>query len=270
MADYKGQLLRKTRAGSGLVTVVPERDRIMKHVSMDLLFLDAGQEIALGSLRRELGVVILSGQCSASSDGDIPVKLNARKAPLEGWPHALYIPAGASARLTAHAKLEAAVFGTQADSGGKVRFITPDDIKVLKIGNGNWYLEGTFIIFDRIPSKRLIVGETHIPAGNWSSSPPHSHDKDIPGKETQLEEIYYFRFRPAQGFGFQAVYTLDGEVDETYRIRDGDVILVPKGMHPNVAGPGYEMYMLWGMAGSTKDWIPFEDPAHNWIGSVRG
>jgi 5-deoxy-glucuronate isomerase len=45
---------------------------------------------------------------------------------------------------------------------------------------------------------------------------------------------------------------------------------VPKGMHPNVAGPGYEMYMLWGMAGTTKQWIPFEDPAHNWIGSVRG
>jgi 5-deoxy-glucuronate isomerase len=270
MAGYKGQLLRKTRPASGLVTVVPERDKVMKHVSMDLLFLEQGQEITIGSPRRELGVVILGGQCSAAWDGGGSAKLEARTAPLDGWPHALFVPAGASVRLTANGKLEAAVFGTATDPGGKVQLITPDDIKVLKIGNGNWYLEGTFIIFDNVPSRRLIVGETHIPAGNWSSSPPHSHDKDIPGKETMLEEIYYFRFRPAQGFGFQAVYTLDGTVDEAYRIRDGDVVLVPKGMHPNVAGPGYEMYMLWGMAGSTKDWIPFEDPAHNWIGSVRG
>ena len=114
------------------------------------------------------------------------------------------------------------------------------------------------------------MGETHIPAGNWSSSPPHSHEKEVPGIETQLEEIYYFRFRPPQGFGFQGVYTLDRELEEAYIIHDGDVVLVPRGMHPNVAGPGYEMYMLWGMAGTGKDWIPFEDPAHNWIGSVRG
>jgi 5-deoxy-D-glucuronate isomerase len=28
--------------------------------------------------------------------------------------------------------------------------------------------------------------------------------------------------------------------------------------------------MLWGMAGTSKNWIPYEDPAHNWIGSVKG
>ena len=121
------------------------------------------------------------------------------------------------------------------------------------------------------PCYRLILGETHIPGGNWSSYPPHSHSEDIPGKESKLEEIYHFRFKPQHGFGFQGLYTLDDEIDEAYLIRDGDTILVPKGMHPNVAGPGYEMYMLWGMAGPCgKDWIPFEDPDHNWIGSVKG
>jgi 5-deoxy-glucuronate isomerase len=270
MAGKSGQLLRKSRVGNGLVTVVPERDKVMKYVSMDLIFQNEGQEITLGSPRRELGVVILGGQCEVSWDGAAPVRMNARMSPLEGWPHAVYIPAGRQIRLKALSKLEAAVFGAPADQGEKVQIIAPEDIKILRIGNGNWYLEGTFIIYDTIPSKRLIVGETHIPAGNWSSSPPHSHDKNVTGKETQLEEIYYFRFRPPQGFGFQGVYTLDRELEEAYIIHDGDVVLVPRGMHPNVAGPGYEMYMLWGMAGTSKDWIPFEDPAHNWIGSVRG
>ena len=148
--------------------------------------------------------------------------------------------------------------------------IHPENLRVLHIGEGNWALSGTFIIYDKVPSRRLIVGETHIPAGNWCSCPPHSHERDQPGVETRLEEIYYFRFRPKQGFGFQGVYTLDGALNEAYLIRDGDAVLVPRGMHPNVAGPGYEMYMLWGMAGPRKEWIPYEDPAHRWIGSVHG
>jgi len=270
MAGKKGQLHRKTRTGQGLVSVVGEKDNVMKFLTMDLLFLEVGQEIDVGARKRELGIVVLGGQCSVSADGIPTTALNARANPLDAWPHAVYVPAGKTVRIKALSRLEAAVFGTAAEEGEAIRIITPDDIKVLKIGEGNWYLEGTFIIYDKIPSKRLIVGETHIPAGNWSSSPPHSHERDVPGVETRLEEIYYFRFQPPQGFGFQGLYTLDHELDEAFLIHDGDVVLVPRGMHPNVAGPGYRMYMLWGMAGTTKDWIPFEDPAHKWIGSVKG
>jgi 5-deoxy-glucuronate isomerase len=264
------EFFRRAKSGEGVQTIVQVDDPEMDFVNMDLLRAKAGERFKFGAQDRELGIVVLGGTCLVEWEGADPVELEARSEPLAGWPHAVYVPAGRQVVVEARGPLEAAIFGAPAEEGEDVLLIRPNDVEVLKIGEGNWYLEGTFIIYDKIPSKRLIVGETHIPAGNWCSSPPHSHDEDAPGVQTKLEEIYYFRFRPSQGFGFQGLYTLDGDLDEAYIIRDGDVVLVPRGMHPNVAGPGYEMYMLWGMAGPRKEWVPFEDPAHNWLGSVLG
>jgi len=263
-------LLRKSPGGRGIVPVVPKDEPLMEFLTMDIIRLGEGESASIGEKTSEIGMVILGGSCSVEQAGAAPVVIKSRTEPLAAWPHAVYVPAGKMITVTASGTFEAAVFGTPAEPGGDIHIISPDDLEILTIGEGNWLLQGTFILYDKVPSRRLILGETHIPAGNWSSCPPHSHEKDIPGKETRLEEIYHFRFRPAQGFGFQGIYTLDGEVDEAYIIRDGDTVLVPRGNHPNVAAPGYEMYMLWGMAGTTKDWIPFEDPDHNWIGSVRG
>ena len=113
------------------------------------------------------------------------------------------------------------------------------------------------------------MGETWIPAGHWCSCPPHSHDKTVPGEESLLEEVYYFRFKPSTGFGFQGIYTDNRDVDEAYIIRDGDAVMIPQGYHPNVAGPGYQMRMQWGMAGPERSWLTHEDPDHAWIGQEK-
>ena len=47
-----------------------------------------------------------------------------------------------------------------------------------------------------------------------------------------LEETYYHRLNPPQGFAFQRVYTDDRSLDEAMAVEDGDVVLVPKGYHP--------------------------------------
>ena len=47
------------------------------------------------------------------------------------------------------------------------------------------------------------------PGGHWSSYPPHKHDTATTGEETALEETYYHRLNPPQGFAFQRVYTDD-------------------------------------------------------------
>ncbi|OGN75566.1 MAG: 5-deoxy-glucuronate isomerase [Chloroflexi bacterium GWB2_49_20] len=264
----KPRLIRHSPTGHGMMEIVPEVDPVMKFVSMNLLRLNKGEKYSLKNIDRELGVVIVKGSCNAIG-GSKDIKLKGRKEPLADWPYALYIPPAVEVSITALSDLEMVVYGTPAEKRDDDFFvITPSDCKVLNIGNGNWTLQGTFVIDADGPSQNLIVGETHIPSGNWCSTPPHSHDTDIPGKQTFLEEVYYFRFKPSQGFGFQGIYTLDRSLDEAYIIRDGDITLIPRGMHPNVAGPGYEMYMLWGMAGHSKEWIPFEDPDHNWIGSL--
>ena len=70
------------------------------------------------------------------------------------------------------------------------------------------------------------------PMSNWSSYPSHRHDVDNFPEITYLEETYYHRLNPSQGFGVQRVYTEDGSLDETMAVKDGDVVLVPKGHHP--------------------------------------
>ena len=79
--------------------------------------------------------------------------------------------------------------------------------------------------------QRLMVGETFNPAGNWSSFPPHKHDGR--NGEPKLEEVYYFRIDPAQGFGHQVLYTNDGEsvTHQVQRRRRGaPAIRLPSGV----------------------------------------
>ncbi|MFZ0097096.1 MAG: 5-deoxy-glucuronate isomerase, partial [Gemmobacter sp.] len=100
----------------------------------------------------------------------------------------------------------------------------------------------------------LLVTEVFTPAGNWSSYPSHRHDEDDFPRITYLEETYYHRLNPADGWAIQRVYTDDGSLDETMAVQDGEVVLVPRGHHPCGAPHGFELYYLNVMAGPRRAW----------------
>ena len=50
-------------------------------------------------------------------------------------------------------------------------------------------------------AENLLVVEVVTPAGNWSTYPPHKHDRDAFPDETLLEEPHHHRLTPAQGYG---------------------------------------------------------------------
>ena len=83
-------------------------------------------------------------------------------------------------------------------------------------------------------------------------------------EESFLEETYYHRISPPQGFALQRVYTGDGSLDETLVVRDGDTVLVPRGYHTVSAPPGYALYYLNVMAGPVRAWAVANDPDHEW------
>jgi hypothetical protein len=60
--------------------------------------------------------------------------------------------------------------------------------------------------------------------------------------ESYLEETYYHRFNPPQGYGFQRVYTDDRGLDEAISVENGDVVMVPEGYHPFATVHGYDSY----------------------------
>ena len=174
----------------------------------------------------------------------------------------LYLPPDTPLEIQASADFEAVAFSTPAPGGGQPALVGPAGVQVSARGRSNYSRQVHNIFVDDAHVKRLMVGETFNPPGNWSSFPPHKHD----GRdgEPSLEEVYYYRVDPPQGFGQQMLYTNDGEC-VTHAVRDGDTVLLPYGYHPVSAPPGYRLYYLWGMAGEGRKLALHEDPAHRWI-----
>jgi 5-deoxy-glucuronate isomerase len=111
---------------------------------------------------------------------------------------------------------------------------------------------------------RLLLGETINPPGNWSSYPPHRHDRHDPPREVNLEEVYLFKVDPPGGFGVQLRYDLGG-AEEAFVVRDDDIAVIRAGFHPVAAASGYALYYLWVMAGDGRVMVPYLDPAHAWV-----
>jgi 5-deoxy-glucuronate isomerase len=175
---------------------------------------------------------------------------------------ALYVPPDSSLNITAERALEAIIVTAPAEPGGSPMLVTPDLISVNQRGTANYARAVHDIFVDDSSVKRLLVGETFNPPGNWSSYPPHKHD-GLDG-EPRLEEVYHYRVDPASGFGHQALYTSDGE-SVTHMVRDGDAVAIPYGYHPVSAPPGYRLYYLWALVGEQRELVVFEDPEHSWI-----
>ena len=187
----------------------------------------------------------------------------------------LYVGRGARIEF-ASVDGEVAILTAKARADHPTTYTAAEDVPVEVRGGGRATRQVTNIATpDSFASAdRICVCEVITPGGNWSSWPPHRHD-GIGDCPTANEEIYYFRIGTQtsphgdeQGQGLFHVYTVDGRVDETVTIRDGDTYLVPEGYHgPTAAAPDYPMYFLNVLAGPASDrTMAFcDDPNHHWI-----
>jgi 5-deoxy-glucuronate isomerase len=187
----------------------------------------------------------------------------------------LYVPVGSELTITGTGG-EVALCTSRAANVYPVCHTPAADVSVEVRGAGRATRQVTNIAtpgsFEQ--ADRINVCEVLTPGGNLSSWPPHRHD-GIDDCPTNNEEIYYFRIGRQDsphghpdGQGLFHVYTVDGSVDETVTIHDGDVYLVPQGYHgPSIAPPEYPMYFLNVLAGPADDrTMAFcDDPAHHWI-----
>jgi len=101
------------------------------------------------------------------------------------------------------------------------------------------------LIGKNVQAGRLMAGVTFSQPGNWTSWPPHEH-------AAMLEEAYLYVDMPKPGFGVQLVYTSDREPELVTIVREGDIVLMPQGYHPNVAAPGSSINFLWMMAANRE------------------
>jgi 5-deoxy-glucuronate isomerase len=248
-----------------VIDVTPEKAG-WSHVGFSLHRLADGQSIRGGQPDRETCIVVLCGTAVIAVPGTDFGPVGGRKDPFEGRaPGVVYAPAGLSFSVRALGAAEVALCSAPGRPGREARRITDADMprEVRGTGTNQRYVRN--ILPETMPADGLLVVEVITPAGHWSSYPPHKHDMADPGLETALEETYYHRLQPAQGFAFQRVYTDDRSLDETMCVQDGDLVMVPRGYHPVGTAHGYDLYYLNVMAGPERRWIFRNDPAHDWI-----
>jgi 5-deoxy-glucuronate isomerase len=215
-------------------------------------------------LDAERCLVLLRGRFEVRWDRQVH-EVGPRADVFDGYPHAVYLPAGCPVRIRASEACEIAdcrarLPGRLAREAFDARIIRPADCGYEIRGGGNATRQIVDIMPPGFPAARLLVCEVFTPGGNWSSYPPHKHDVDDPPREADLDEIYYYRFRSPGGYGFQRLYTRGS--DETLRVTHGDVVAVREGYHPFVTAYGYDAYYLNALAGSRRSMAASDDPDH--------
>lgn len=240
-------------------------DSEMALTGFALLVLRPGEKHVTAAAGIERALIILGGRCTVRAGGEIFREIGGRKDVFTGSPHTVYLPADCGYEIEAVTDAEVAVAESPSSRPGRPLLIGPEQVKSISLGRDNFTRQALIMIDDKLPSEHFFIGEAIVPPGNWGSFPPHRHEFDNPPHELDMEEIYYFRFQPIQGFGLQALYTDSRDIDTACTVRHNDTIAIPRGYHPVVNAPGYTMYFLWVMAGRQRGFINHKDPAHSWI-----
>lgn len=249
-------LLRKPFGRHGKVHEITPQSAGWRYVGFSLYHLRAGETAAEATGACEVILVMVEGRATLTAAGQDWGSLGERMSVFEKTPpHCLYVPNGQDWRAVAETDCVIAVCSAPGQGGHSARRIGPDGITLTQRGKGpntRWINNIAMEAEDYADS--LLVTEVFTPAGNWSSYPSHRHDEDDFPRITYLEETYYHRLNPADGWAIQRVYTDDGSLDETMAVKDGDVVLVPRGHHPCGAPHGFELYYLNVMAGPRRAW----------------
>jgi len=217
---------------------------------------------------QEAALVLLGGKITMrieSDAGSETWEMGERAGPFDGLPWSAYLPPCTRFSIKSHG--EADIGWTTAPAEGRYppRLVSPGEVRVEARGEGTTARTIHHILPPEFPAERLIVVEVLTPEGHWSSYPPHKHDVENLPHENKLEETYYYRIDPPQGFALQRIYTHDKRWDVALICEDGDLVLVPEGYHPVSAAAGYNCYYLNAQAGPTRAWLVNDDPAHTWI-----
>ena len=210
----------------------------------------------------EACLVLLEGRCHIESSAGVSAVLGPRRDVFSTYPHALYLPSRVSFSVVADEPTVIADCRAPGSTRHPARLIRPEDCGFEIRGGGNATRQIVDIMPPGFPAERLLICEVFTPGGNWSSYPPHKHDKDNPPVEVDLEETYYYRFRTPDAFGIQRLYGPADRADQALTVKGGDLVLVRDGYHPFVSAHGYDAYYLNVLAGTRRSMAASDDPRY--------
>jgi 5-deoxy-glucuronate isomerase len=238
-------------------------------LGFELVKLGVGEEYAQHTGEREVLAVIMGGKATFEAAGKRFEKIGGRPNVFAGKPYSVYLPVGVAYCITAEGPVEIGLASAPSDLATEPYLIAPAHVASGAWGAANFKRYFHQILTEAaqpdLPARRLIVGETFTPSGNWSTYPPHKHEVDDLPREAYHEEMYFFKVNPADGFGLCRYYNDRGE-DTNFTVRDNTILMAPYGYHTVASAPGYTTYYLWFLAGEHRVQATRDDPNMAWVG----
>ena len=236
-------IVRNTGGRKGRHVAVEPGGTASRYLSYGRIVLDADDRpIRFDTKEHETGLVCLKGAATVKTNGQ-SFDLGRFDSP--------YVPRDASIEVAPGIKgCDLAEIAAPVSQAYPVQFVKFADVQNdpglrFSAGKETNQREVNVLIGKNVEAGRIMAGVTFSAPGNWTSWPPHEH-------AAMLEEAYLFIEMPAPSFGLQLVYTDATEPELATIVREGDVVLMPQGYHPNVAAPGGSINFLWMMAANRE------------------
>ncbi len=236
-------IVRNTAGRKGRHIAVEPGDTASRYLRYGRIVLDTGDApMRFDTKELETGLICLKGSATVKANGESFTL---------GRLDSVYVPRDSSIEVTAGSGgCDLAEVAAPVDEKYPVQFVPFADVQKdpglrFNAGKETNQREVNVLIGKNVEAGRIMAGVTFSAPGNWTSWPPHEH-------AAMLEEAYAYIDMPAPSFGLQLVYTDTKEPEIATIVREGDVVLMPQGYHPNVAAPGGSINFLWMMAATRE------------------
>ena len=237
-------VVRNTAARKGRTRAVTPGATAARQLHYGRVILDAGDAaVRFDTGGLETGLICLGGRATVRAEDQ-----SYDMTPYD----ALYVPRGATVEIApGPSGCDLAEIAAPVDRVHPVQFVRYADVQKdpglhFQAGGPSAKRDLNVLIGKNVEAGRIMAGVTFSEAGNWTSWPPHEH-------AAMLEEAYLYIDMPAPAFGVQLVYTNLERPELATIVREGDIVLMPQGYHPNVAAPGVPINFIWMMAAHRED-----------------
>ena len=256
VSDVMKSTYNKLQKGYNLLVSRAEHPDMMDS-EFGVLVLDKGESYALDAQEEYVFCLNCGAVRFAWDDQEKTVE---RKSCFRDDPFVLHICAGTKVSVTAisdHAEINMA--NTHNEKHFANKLYNPEDLLCSEVVDqdklGGKTMRHKRVFFNRqtCPETNLFCGEVVNYPGCWACFPPHLHTEP---------EIYYYKFFPAQGYGF-AEYGNDA-----IKVKNNSVTCNPGGqLHSQSTAPGYAGYIMWTqrLQDNGKDIVYGMEQEHAWL-----
>lgn len=235
-------VVKETHTNKGRTISVTPKNTATRHLHYGRIRLDAGDApLTFENQTHETGLVCLNGSAKISTGGQT-LNLNRYDA--------LYVPRDSKIEVSTENGCDLAEISAEVENLYPLQFVSFEEVRKNSAlhfiaGKPPTERDLNILLGKNIQAGKIMAGVTFSSDGNWTSFPPHEHAE-------MLEEAYLYIDMPAPQWGIQMVYTDPKNPELIEVVREGDVVVMPKGFHPNVAAPGGQINFLWMMAANTE------------------